>query len=240
MRHLGSLVLSVISAALIYVLAGVAASKWTEGALAKGSTDKYTALTVCVVAAVVAGGLYALLMLARLSPLGLVIAGLALGGVALWAFFNPSNFSSVMPDDLAGVKDAGVAAAGPFTLVLSVPLLLTVFSGRRWRRWSDAPAGVAPAPNYSPPPVSPAGYGASSFNAPSYPAPSAPEPAYAPPPTYTPAAPMYNSPVSPAFAPPPPAAGSRSAAGGGISFPPIPPPSPYNGPGDEPETTRRL
>jgi hypothetical protein len=261
MRHLGSLLLSLVAGALIYVLAGICAGKWTEARLSDGG-DKYAAFGIMLAAGLAAGGLYALLLLARLSPLGLVLLGLLFMAVAMWSFFAPSNFVDTMPDDVLGVRGAGLAAAGPFSLIFGGPLLATVFSPRRWRRWGSAPAAVAPGPNYSPPPVAPA----PAFQqpaAPSYPAPVSSGPSYGstyPPPSnspgyptssppssspgypssappQSPVSPAYGTPVSPAYGSPGPSYhGGQSADQGGIHFPPIPPP----GPGDDPESTRRL
>ena len=157
MRHLGSLVLSLIAGALIYVLLGVTFAKWAE-ALGESGGSKYGDFAISIGAALIAGGLYALLVLARLSPLGLVLLGLLYYVVAFWAFFGQSSFSDIMPRNIAGVENAGLIAAGPDLLLIGTPLLATIFSPRRWRRWGSAPAAVAPAPGYSPPPVAPGGY----------------------------------------------------------------------------------
>ena len=96
MRHLGSLVLSLIAGALIYILLGVTFAKWGE-ALGESGGSKYGAFAISIAAALVAGGLYALLVLARLSPLGLVLLGLLYYVVAFWAFFGPSSFVTTSP-----------------------------------------------------------------------------------------------------------------------------------------------
>jgi len=228
MRHLGSFVLCIIVGAGVYVLAGITGSKWLEAQTTTGGRH-WGALALALVAALAAGGLYGFLVLARLSPVGTVVAGLAFLSVALWGLFSPSSLLDVLPRNLFGIEDAGVNAAGPFSLVLSVPLLLTVFSPRRWRRWGNAPAAVAPAPSYAPPPPSPygspAGPSYGSPAAPSYGAPASAAPSYAP------VSPPYGSPepASPAgtYAPP-------GTYGSSTSFPP-----PYTS-GDDPESTRRL
>jgi hypothetical protein len=262
MRHLGSLVLSLIAGALVYVLLGVTFVKWVE-ALGESGGSKYGAFAIAVAAAIVAGALYALLVLARLSPLGLVLLGLLYYVVALWAFFGQSGFADLMPDDILGVKNAGIAAAGPDLLLLGTPLLATIVSPRRWRRWGNAPAAVAPAPGYSPPPVAPGGYQApapaasggypssaapggyqpSNPAAPNYGQPQSAAPSYASPTSGSPySAPPY-SPVSPAYGSPEPASPPGSYAsqpqytppGSPAGMPPLPLPPP-----DDPEATRRL
>jgi hypothetical protein len=248
------------------VLAGISASKWAETSNTSGG-DKYAAFGVMLAAALGAGAVYALLLLARLSPIGLVVLGLLFVAITMWAFFGSSNFLDTMPTDILGVRFAGVAAAGPFSLILAVPLLATIFSPRRWRKWGSAPAAVAPGPNYSPPPMAPAPafqqppapsypapvssassgptYGASYGsppNAAGYP-PSAPAAHYpsSSPPANNPSSAPPHSPVSPAYGTPvSPAYGSpqgQHGDPGGIHFPPIPPPGPT---GDDPEATRRL
>jgi hypothetical protein len=132
--------------------------------------------------------------------------------------FDTSGFQDLMPGRLLGVRGAATSAAGPIAAVLAVPLLLTLFSARRWRRWGNPPAAVAPSPMYSPPPQP---YGSRPYAAStSYgmPEPASPGAAYASP----------GSPVGPSYA----------APGSPVGYPP--PLSPYSS-GDDPEaTTRRL
>jgi hypothetical protein len=240
MRHLGSLVLCLVVGAVVYVLAGISDSKWVEGESTSGA-DRYGALALALAAALVAGGLYGLLVLARLSPIGTVLTGLLFLTVGIWSSFSLSSFADLVPNDIFGIDNAGVRASGPLSLIISMPLLLTLFSPRRWRRWGSAPAAVAPAPGYTPPPVAPNSYQSPTSPSPSgYPSPTSPSPTYQSPsapsygapsygsPTYSPS---YNSPVSPAFGGPPEPSG----------VPPLPPPpSPYASGGDDPEATRRL
>jgi hypothetical protein len=268
MRHLGSLVLSLIAGALIYVLLGVTFAKWGE-ALAESGGSKYGDFAISIGAALVAGGLYAILVLARLSPLGLVLLGLLYYVVAFWAFLGQSSFSDIMPHSIAGVENAGLIAAGPDLILVGTPLLATVFSPRRWRRWGSAPAAVAPAPGYAPPPAAPGGYQApqapvaGGFGAPNYgsPSPSTPNyaapgaspqnyasttPNYASPTSGSPySAPPY-SPVSPAYGSPEPASPAGSYASSQYPYSAQSsnpeaqmPPLPLPPP-DDPEATRRL
>src|SRR5689334_9632667 len=223
MRHLGSLVLSLIAGALIYVLLGVTFAKWGE-ALGESGGSKYGAFAISIAAALVAGGLYTILVLARLSPLGLVLLGLLYYVVAFWVFFSPSSFGDLMPHNIAGVEGAGLAAAGPDLLLLGTPLLVTIFSPRRWRRWGNAPAAVAPAPGYSPPPVTPGGYqapppAAGGFGAPNY---GSPAPSYAAPAGSTP---NYAAPASSAPNYAAPASGAPNYAAPASSAPNYAPPS---------------
>lgn len=175
MRHVGSLVLSLIFTAVIYVLAGVGVVQFAK-VNATADTD-WAAAGIGMAALAGAGLLYAILVLARLSPLGMMLSGLVLMGATLWALISPSSYADRIPADVLGVDGAGHAAAGAITLLLSVPLLGTVFSPRRWRQYPNgAPALVAPSgyppestpyPMYTPPAES--GYPAPTSGAPTYP-----------------------------------------------------------------------
>jgi hypothetical protein len=136
MRHLWSLLLSLVLTPLIYVAAGYSAvqlSAATELGLAAG---------LGLLGAFVAGALYALLVMTRLSPVGPVLAGLIYLSASLWALLSRSGFDSVVPADFAGQQDL-LHKPVPFgTALLAVPLLVTIFSARRWRARAD---GTAPA-----------------------------------------------------------------------------------------------
>lgn len=152
MRHLLSVLLALVLAAIVYVGAGFSAA-WFAEASAQGDTDVAKGL-LGLGAAVVAGGLYSILVLARISPMGPVLAGLLYLGVGAWAITNPKLFADTMPA-LLGVNGA-LRAAVPFgTSLLAVPLLITVFSPRRWRRTDRADqVGFDGAPVYPPTPGS--------------------------------------------------------------------------------------
>ncbi len=147
MRHLVSLVLSIILAPLIYIAAGYSAVK-VDAAHAAAGID-WGAAALGVVAGLIAGALYAVLVMARLSPFGPVVAGLIYLGLTLWALLDASGFASVMPDRLLGVDNVLLAPVGAGTLLLAVPLLFTIFSPRRWRRSAEpGPTAYQAAPAY--------------------------------------------------------------------------------------------
>src|SRR5262245_44580532 len=135
MRHLGSLLLSLISAAAIHVLAGVGMVKATE--IHSGEATDWPATAIAFGALITAGLIYTMLLFARLSPFGLVAAGLAFLGVSVWALIWPDSFLDTMPTSVGGIGDAGVIAAGPLTTILAIPLLCTLFSTRRWDRYDS-------------------------------------------------------------------------------------------------------
>jgi hypothetical protein len=178
MRHLGSLGLCLVLVPVTYLLVGISGAKFSEAVINNSGSKHYTALAVCILAALAAGTLYGLLVLARLSPVGLVLGGLALIGVGFWSMFDLTGFLRTMPNSVLGVRNAAIG--GPMLLVLSVPLLMTVFSPRRWRRWGSAPAAVAPSPGYAPPPTVPS-YGSTPYSSYGSPEPSSPAGSYAAP-----------------------------------------------------------
>jgi hypothetical protein len=191
MRHLLSLVLGVILAPLIYILVGIADAKLFEGipdlgsALPGSGSVNVVAEAIAFACALVAGGLYALLVLTRLSPVGTVVAGLILMVPTIWMVVAYSNFVSTMPTSVLGVH-GGLHDAGAFMIAIAVPLLFTVFSPRRWRSKAQPAAPAFEATGYgtattTSPVYEPAGAGYSSGTS-AY----GTTPAYTPSSSYTP------------------------------------------------------
>ncbi len=195
MRHLWSLALSLVLTPLIYISAGLSAVKFD------GANGLEASAVVGLLAAFVAGALYALLVMGRLSPVGPIVAGLVYLGVTLWAVLNRDGFESVIPADLLGEEGVLHVPVGMGTALLAAPLLLTVFSPGRWRgsatpatpsydaapvyadvASSAAPTYAASVPSAAPTYVAP---GASVSSAPTYAAPSYAATTYEPP-VYTP------------------------------------------------------
>ena len=126
MRHLGSVVLTLLVAPLVLLLAGRGLTAFTDAA---GGSRTDPLATAVALAALAAGGLlYAGLTVPPLSPLGPLVDRLPVGGVRL--------------------DQAQVTAAAAVAVLLALPLLLTVFSRRRWR--GPEPA-VAYPPGHHPP-----------------------------------------------------------------------------------------
>jgi hypothetical protein len=147
MRHLGSVLLSMALAPIIWVGAGMGLSKFSEGVT--GDSD-YLAAFVGLIALGLAGLGYAALLLTRLSPVGPVLTGLAFFGATMWLLFGRSSFTSTMPDGVLGVAGAGHIPAAGLAALLAVPLLATVVSPRRWRRYDRVDAGTYPTVYGSP------------------------------------------------------------------------------------------
>src|SRR5690348_8342720 len=133
MRHFGSIVLSGLLGAFVYVLSGIGLVKSAQ-AQRSGLTETYSAASMGLAALAAAGLLYAILVLTRLSPLGPVLLGLGYLGMTAWALFAAGSLHRIVPGTVAGVRDAAWQPAGALTTLLAVPLLATIVSPRRWRR----------------------------------------------------------------------------------------------------------
>jgi hypothetical protein len=147
MRHLGSFVLAMVLAPVIWIGTGIGFSKFAEGLT---DDPDYLAAFVGLMALGLAGACYALLLLTRLSPVGPVLTGLAYFGATLWALISLSSFTDVMPQNVIGVESAGFRPVAGTAALLAVPLIATVFSPRRWRRYDRADAGTYPTVYGSP------------------------------------------------------------------------------------------
>jgi hypothetical protein len=192
MRHLWSLLLALVLTPLIYAAAGVSAVRLSD------AREFGTAAGIGLGCALVAGGLYAVLVMLRLSPLGPIVAGLTYLGVTIWALVNRSGFEGFLPDELFGEKGALQRPVGMGTALLAGPLLLTVFSARRWRGTDEPPTPIydaSPAYPTAVPSAAPTYTDAVTSAAPSYaPTSSLPAALGSAAPTYEP--PVYTPPSS--------------------------------------------
>jgi hypothetical protein len=193
MRHLGSIVLSLLLAPIVYALTGIGLVKMIDVPRHLSGHD-YATLGIGVAALAGAGLAYAVLVLTRLSPLGPLLAGLGFLGMTAWYVGSRSSFTRIIHDNALGTRGAAWAPASTVTVLLAVPLLATIASPRRWRRWANPPAAVA-APGYTPPAVpgdEPAYPGTPLYTPPSYP----PSPAYPGSPAYSAARGYPGNPIS--------------------------------------------
>lgn len=146
MRHLGSVVLTLLVAPLVLLLAGRGLTAFTDAA---GGSRTDPLATAVALAALAAGGLlYAGLTVPPLSPLGPLVGGglyLTFGAVIL---LGPADLLDRLPVGGVRLDQAQVTAAAAVAVLLALPLLLTVFSRRRWR--GPEPA-VAYPPGHHPP-----------------------------------------------------------------------------------------
>ena len=150
MRHLGSIVLSLILAPVIYLLAGVGLAEALANSSVAPHVDRLK-LTLGILALISAGLLYCLLVLTRVSPLGPVLASLLYFTASVWALFDYPSLGRLLPDSVLGVHGAADLPLNGVSLVLAVPLLLTSVSPRRWRRYAQPPAPYGLS--YPPPPT---------------------------------------------------------------------------------------
>ncbi len=139
MRHLGSIVLAIVFAPLIYLLAGVGQVKFVAGT-AGASTD-WAAVGIGIGTLVVAALLYSVLVMTRISPLGPIIAAALLIAVELWAVFDQAGLVDKLGASTLGVHGAQEAPLSGLALFIAVPLIVTIVSPRRWRG-TDKPATV--------------------------------------------------------------------------------------------------
>jgi hypothetical protein len=177
MRHLGSIVLSIILAPLIYVLAGVGEIKLaTNGALdAAGRGTNWADVGIGAGAIVVAGALLAVLVMARLSPLGPVIASLLYIAISAWAVLDQSSIVKTLGHSVFGISDAAEAPLTGLALLLAIPLLATIFSPRRWRGRDEIVDAPHVEPNAAPTYTDIAD---PTYGQPAYPVPTSAAPAY--------------------------------------------------------------
>jgi hypothetical protein len=163
MRHFLSVVLSIVLAPLIYVAAGLAAVK-LDAAHINSSSINWTAAELGLGAGVIAGALYAVLVMARISPVGPFLAGLAYLGMTTWSFLDSASFQKAFDFDILGLHRVLLQPAGAGLLLLAIPLVATIFSRRRWVPGdaSGLPYDAAPsyraapgsaAPEYGEPPT---------------------------------------------------------------------------------------
>jgi hypothetical protein len=153
MRHLGSIVLAIVFAALTYVLAGVGQVKFALGT-ATASTD-WNAVGVGIGALVIAGAIYAILVMTPISPLGPLVAAALFIGAELWAVSDRSGLQKLIGHSVLGVHGAQSAPLSGLALFAAVPLLATVLSPSRWRGASErdgsAESSESAAPVYPTP-----------------------------------------------------------------------------------------
>jgi hypothetical protein len=147
MRHLGSLLLSVILAPVIWLLTGYGLSEYLTD---RGRGDDLRWELAFGGAALLAAGVcYALLILPRLSPVGPVLAGLAFLGMVVWSTLDPyGSYLNTGLDEILGIANPLPYPAEGFAALLAVPLLATIFSPRRWRRYDRVPALYAGQPTH--------------------------------------------------------------------------------------------
>jgi hypothetical protein len=132
MRHLGSLALTIVLAPIVCLLIGFGQGKLSVG-FAPDHT-KWSTVAVALAALLGAGVCYALLTLTRLSPIGPVLAGAVYIGVSVVAMAKRGTIYHDLDHSVLGVHHATLLPITSGVLIFAaLPLLATMFSGRRWR-----------------------------------------------------------------------------------------------------------
>ncbi|GGM34186.1 hypothetical protein ACFFX1_44765 [Dactylosporangium sucinum] len=154
MRHVGSLIAGMLIAPIAWLLIAIGQQKSTETVakwVARGAFDSVD-LLVPAAYLVGAGLLIGLIATLRISPVGPIVAGLALLGTYVSLFIDPLSTMNSLPDDLdlAGLKvDLRLPIANGTTAVLGFALLVAAASVKRWRAWPQVvalPPGEPGAP----------------------------------------------------------------------------------------------
>lgn len=189
MRHVGSFLLAVFLAPVVYLLTGLGLSAFQQ-ATAAGSGHRPVAIVLALATLAVGGVVYAVLVMARLSPVGPALAGFAFLAAPAWPLVDKASYDSALNDigarfvNVLGVQIIGLDLVGSTGLgvLLAVPLIATLASPRRWSRYPDRAARVAyaPPPVYQQPPqyqqpYAPQPYAAQPYDQPPYAYPGPPE-----------------------------------------------------------------
>ena len=129
MRHFRSILYALVLAPAVWVLVAVGL---THDLTARGRDGFAVESLTGLVLLLLGGAAYGILVFAPISPLGPVVAGVVFLGVGVWAIESPAGYAGVWP---AGVVKEGFDLSRPgygLAALLSVPLILTVLSVRRW------------------------------------------------------------------------------------------------------------
>jgi hypothetical protein len=129
-RHFRSILYAVVLAPAVWVLVAVGL---THDLTARGrdgfAVESFTGLVMLLLG----GAAYGILVFAPISPLGPTVAGVVFLAAGTWAIEAPSAYAGVWP---GGVVKEGFDLSRPgygLAALLSVPMILTVLSVRRWR-----------------------------------------------------------------------------------------------------------
>ncbi|GHJ45816.1 hypothetical protein Cs7R123_31580 [Catellatospora sp. TT07R-123] len=129
------MLLSLVFAPAIFLLTGTGLSAWGTTMAAGGAADAVLDAGAALGALLLAGILYAVLVMARLSPVGPGLAGIAFLGTSGWALADQRSYLDTFA--LIDIHLAGAVGQLGLGALLGVPLLATIASPRRWRRHAD-------------------------------------------------------------------------------------------------------
>ncbi|MDR7279225.1 hypothetical protein [Catenuloplanes atrovinosus] len=142
MRHVGSVLVSLLLAPVIWILVGAGLNRW-------GGTPSPSTI-FGLLALLTAGTFYAPLVLVRLSPAGPGLTGLLYLAASCWAGLAPTGWAATMPDSALGAHGAVEDPALHAAALLAIPLLGTLLDARRWRGYDHVPP-IATAASWPPP-----------------------------------------------------------------------------------------
>ncbi|HWS31649.1 MAG TPA: hypothetical protein VN408_02785, partial [Actinoplanes sp.] len=132
MRHLRSILYALVLAPSVWVLIGVG---FTDDLSSRGreffSAESISGLLLVVFA----GILVTILAFSPISPAGPALTGAGFLGVTIWAFNSPTEYAALWAPEVA--KDGFDLSRPAYGLaaLLSIPLLCTALSARRWARY---------------------------------------------------------------------------------------------------------
>ncbi|MFC7243364.1 hypothetical protein ACFQO7_12830 [Catellatospora aurea] len=132
MRHIGSFLLALVFAPAIFLLTGTGLSAFQTMWVNGGAPSAVVDAAVAAGALLLASALYAILTMVRLSPVGPFLAGLGMLGMSVWAAGWQQSYTDTFA--MLDVHMGGAVGQSGLGLVLSLPLLATVVSPRRWRK----------------------------------------------------------------------------------------------------------
>ena len=145
MRHLGSFLLAVVLAPIVYLLTGVGLSAFSQ-ATTRGVAERPMASMLSIATLAVAGAVYAVLVMARLSPIGPALAGFFFLSMPAWPLVDPTSYADALNTvdarfKILGVEILGIDLVGRsgVGVLLAIPLIATLASPRRWSRYATAP-----------------------------------------------------------------------------------------------------
>lgn len=138
MRHLGSILLALLAAPLLFVLVGRGLGGLAEVASEASRAPQlgrvdYFAITAAATALGLAGMLFALLAMAPIAPIGPALAGVGFLWIGIWALVAPGELLATVPGHRIGLDDVRLTAAATVSPLLAIPLLVTLFLPGRWR-----------------------------------------------------------------------------------------------------------
>jgi len=129
-RHFRSILYAVVLAPAVWVLVAVGL---THDLTARGrdgfAVESFTGLLMLLLG----GAAYGILIFAPISPLGPTVSGAVFLAAGAWAIASPTSYADVWP---SGVVKEGFDLSRPgygLAALLSVPMIMTVLSVRRWR-----------------------------------------------------------------------------------------------------------